>query len=72
MRNYQGGYKEVAAMLIERGADVDKADYDNEGSWTPLYYAARVSVDNCASMRVCFLTLIAAFALFKYRMVTRI
>ena len=54
MRNYQGGYKEVAAMLIEHGADVDKADYDNEGSWTPLYYAARVSFDNCASMRFVF------------------
>ena len=33
-------YKEVAAMLIECGADVDSAN--NAGS-TPLYTAARVS-----------------------------
>ena len=40
MRNCQNGCKDVVAMLIECGADVDRA---NNASWTPLYVAAEVS-----------------------------
>ena len=39
----QNGHKNLASLLIDRGASVDKATEDGQ---TPLYVAARVNIDN--------------------------
>ena len=41
---HQGGHREVVALLIERGADVDQVN--SSSGATPLYIAAEVSVSS--------------------------
>ena len=48
LRNLKRGYKDVATLLLDHGADVDKAD--NYG-WSPLFAAALVSA--CQSRFSC-------------------
>ena len=47
----QNGHKGVAALLIDRGADVDKAKNDG---WTPLLIAAHVRIDCLTIIGVIF------------------
>ena len=61
LQNCQGGHKEVAALLIDRGAALDKANL--VGS-TPLYAAARVRLTIIVYFLL-VLTLMACFTICK-------